>query len=60
MFDFVDYVLGGVVLLIIALVLILLVAVILQPAKVGCDSTDPTAGQIVDCIATRTAEARHK
>lgn len=26
----------------------------------SCDKLFPTAGQIVDCIATRTAEARTK
>lgn len=49
-------------LLFIAVVIICFIAVIVEgnKSKLPCDNTSPTAGQIVDCIGTRTAEAHNK
>jgi len=53
-------VLGGMAALFLLAVIVIFVWVSSFPPVPVCDRIKPTAGQILDCMATRTAEARHK
>lgn len=49
------------ILLMCAVVVIVIFALFVGIAQqTSCTKSDPNAGDIVSCIATRTAEARHK
>lgn len=46
---------------ILAVVVVLVLLQLLTPMPSGaCDKSKPTAGDVVNCIATRTAEAKNR
>jgi len=53
----IEYVL---ILVLVVTVIIVLAALLFPISKPPCDDPYPTAGKIVSCIATRTAEAHNK
>lgn len=46
--------------LMILIVIVIIIWAVISPEPQVCDHSEPTAGDIVACIATRTAEARNK
>lgn len=49
------------ILFMVAIVVICIMALVVSAFNQSpCDSTSATAGNMVDCIATRTAEAKHR
>lgn len=41
-------------------VVVVIMSLLFSAQKPPCDKVQPTAGDVVSCIATRTAEARNK
>lgn len=48
------------ILVIVLIIAVVILAVIYAPQPTACNRQHPLASDIVDCIATRTAEARNK
>lgn len=53
----VEYVL---MLVLIMIVIVVLLALLFAAPPSACNKSKPTAGDVVDCIATRTAEAHNR